>query len=307
MAAPVRFWLVLVRRVIAVLLVRSRAQLVALGLTAAAALLFLPTPWAHPTADAAKAQVPAREVVELRSARSKTIRQPDGTLRTTLSQQSLHHFDGTAKVWKEIDASFAASAKPGTEWESGDNGFSVDLASTSKERFLTLDTAAGPISLTLEDAAAVDGVKARDNVVTFKDAIENVDLEHVLLPDGLKESIVLRKPGAPSTYQFLLEPDPDFKLRAEEGEDGSIWFMSDDQSAPVFIVLAPVVGDSSDQALPQPEGAIEAPSSWSAATGKESIKVEDAAGGSFRVTLSIDEKWLSAPERVYLIVLDPTI
>ncbi|MBM2821481.1 MAG: hypothetical protein HW413_227, partial [Thermoleophilia bacterium] len=132
MPAPTRFWLALLRRAVATALAHSRPQLAALVLTAIAAVLLLPGPWDASGAQAAQQQpLPARELVQLRSAKTKTVRELDGRLKTTLSEQSLHYFDRADKTWKEIDASFKASAKQGKEWESGTNRFSVELAKTS--------------------------------------------------------------------------------------------------------------------------------------------------------------------------------
>ena len=292
MSAPTRFWLSVVRRVLIVACARSRTVLAALVLTLLAASLLLPGPWDASSAEAAKEQVfPPRELVELRSAKTKTVREPDGSLKTTLSQQSLHYFDDADEKWKEIDASFTTSLKQDTEWESGKNRFSVELAATSKEGFLTFRTAQGAVSLSLEDGVAVDGLKAKENTVIFKDALPDVDLEYAVLPDGLKESIVLRKPGAPSEYRFRIAPGAGQSFRAEEGE-GGISFFRAQSSELAFVLLPPVVGDSSDQALPQQDTAVEAPPSWAAAPGKASMKVEAEKDGSFLVTLAIDEDWL---------------
>jgi len=306
MPAPFRFWLALLRRSVATTLAHSWPQLAAIVLTALAAALVLPGPWDASGAQAAQQPLPARELVQLRSAKTKTVREPDGRLKTTLSEQSLHYFDKADKTWKDIDASFKTSTKVGKEWESGKNRFSVELEKTSKQGFLTLATDDGSLSLSLEGGAAVAGVKTKENVVTFKSPFKDVDLEYVLLPDGLKENIVLRKPGAPSQYVFRLTPVAGQSWRGENRE-GGVWLFREAAAEPAFVLLPPVVGDSSDQATPQPPTADESPPSWSAAHGKASLDVSQEADGSFLVTLSIDQDWLSSAERVYPVVLDPTL
>lgn len=301
----IRVWVHVLRGVAAGGYARSRAQLGALILTAIAASLVLPGPWDATRAQAAKEQaLPTRELVELRSAKTRTVREPDGTLKTTLSEQSFHYLDED-KHWKKIDPSFKASASQGTKWESGDNRFSVEVAANAGEGFLQLHGRHGSLSLSLEDAAPVAGVKGRTNAVTFKDAIADVDLEYVVLPDGLKESIVLRKPGAPSTYTFRVEPESGQRWRHEE-RDGEAWFFRESEAAPAFILTEPVVGDSSDQPSPQPDSALDAPESWAAAPGMASMDVKQEKDGSFRVALAIDSDWLASDERVYPVVLDPS-
>ncbi|MGH3133820.1 MAG: LamG-like jellyroll fold domain-containing protein, partial [Gaiellaceae bacterium] len=301
---PTRFWLVVSRRLLVAAYARCPAHFAALVLTAIAASLLLPGPWDATRAEAGgNEQAADRELVELRSAKTTTVRQADGSLKTTLSEQSLHYLDSGRK-WKAIDPSFKSSAEQGTRWESGANRFSVELAEQARESFLTLRVGDVAFSLSVEDASAVQGVKAKENVVTFKDGFPGVDLEYVLLPDGLKENIVLRRQGAPSEYRFRLDPEAGTDLRTEERDDGSIWLFEESSPDPAFVLLPPVAGDSSDRA--QPPGAEAGPSlSWAPAKGRASIEVEEESG-SFFVTLAIDEDWLRSPDRVYPVVLDPT-
>jgi RHS repeat-associated protein len=316
MPSPARFWLVLVRRQLASYLVRLQPSLVAAALTAIVAAMLVPGPWDARGAEAAKnVPQPERELVGLREAKSKTFREPDGQLKTTLYQQSVHYFDRTTADgdpaehrWKEIDADLKSSAKPGVAWQSGANRFRVEVAGALKDGFLSFATADGTLGLSLEDAATgKQGVKAAANAVTFKDALDGVDLEYVVLPDGLKENIVLRKAGSANEFRFRLRPVDQKEWRAEKLEGGGYAFFEVTKPDPAFTLLPPVVGDSSGQATPQPASAIQAPPSWSAAPGKAYVKVDQDDDGSFVVTLTIDEDWLSDPQRVYPVVLDPTL
>lgn len=290
----------LFRRIAAAGYLRSRAQLAALVLTALAASLFLPGPWDASRAQAAKEdQQSPRELTELRSAKTKTTREPDGRLKTTLSAQSLHYLDEDDK-WKDVDATFKTSSKTGAKWESGENRFSVELADKAKHGFVTLRTADGDFALSLEgssDSAA--GVKAKDNTIVFKDVLKDVDIEYVLLPDGLKESIVLKAAGAPSEYRFRLEPEEGEEWRTEK-RAGGVWFFHEQASEPAFVLPEPIVGDS--KALPPDAGR----DAWTATPGKASMEVKREGDGAFSVKLRIDETWLESADRVYPVVLDPT-
>ncbi len=302
-----RFWFGVVGRGFA-WVVAACGQLLVACLTVAVGVMLFPGPWDASRAQAAKARPGVgAEVVALRSAHSKTVREADGSLRTVVSQQSLHFYDASSEVWESIDASFKDSAKQGVRWASGANRFSVELAATSKAGFLSLTTDAGPVSVSLEGASEASGVKADENVVSFPDVLQGVDLEYALLPDGLKENLVLRERDAPSSYRFTLQPETGVRLRAEEREDGSVWFFADDSAEPAFVVLAPVAGDSADQALPQPPSAVTAPESWSAARGKVAMAVDEQKDGSFTLTLEIDKEWLSSAQRVFPVVVDPTV
>jgi RHS repeat-associated protein len=294
MVAPARFWLEKLRRRSAAF-TSLRPTGVALALTILVSLVLLPAPWDGAGARAAKPTQPEREVTELRSARTKTIRQPDGSLKTILSQQSLHFLERQSKAWRDIDASFAASTTQDAKWRSGKNRFSVSLAEETKAGFLTFDSAGGSITLSLADATIAKGLKTKDNTVVFKEALKDVDLEYVVLPDGLKENIVLKKAGAPNEYRFRLAPASGDAFQVEERADGSVSFFGSDPSAPAFTLLPPLVGDAGG-----PGG------SFVPAPGKVSMDIE-RDGEDFVVTLSIDAGWLSSSERVYPVTLDPTL
>jgi Concanavalin A-like lectin/glucanases superfamily len=298
---PARHRVAVARRRLHATFFRTRPQLAALAFTCLVASLLLPLPWTSGAEAAQERVVRTGEVVELRSATSRTVRRADGSFATTLSQDSLHYLD-KHENWQKIDATFKASSEQGTKWASGGNRFSVDVAPRSTDGFVTLNTRQGSVSLSLEDANPTGGVKSDRNEVVFEDALAGVDLEYVLLPDGLKENIVLNRPGAPSEYRFRLDPGAGKDLRAEERDDGSFWFFRENGAEPAFTLLAPVVGDSSD---PQPRQGSQG-HSFTPAAGMASLDVEEEGDGTFVLDLSIDEDWLRSEDRVYPIVLDPT-
>src|SRR6185369_15136130 len=49
------------------------------------------------------------------------------------------------------------------------------------------------------------------------------------------------------------------------------------------------------------------PHALSVAPGMASLEVSEQKDGSFLATVAIDEKWLSDPERVFPVALDPTV
>ncbi|MFN0027846.1 MAG: LamG-like jellyroll fold domain-containing protein [Acidimicrobiales bacterium] len=290
----------------------ARVALVAFVATAVVGAVVL-APWAGAQGKERQLRTGPVEVVSLRDARSKTLQQPDGSFSTRVSRQSLHWFDRREKVWRDIDTELAQSPKQGVGFETGKdaNRFSVELAEDSSraEGLVSFVSRGGRMSLALVGAAAAkQGVKARENAVSFKDVLADVDVEYVVLPDGLKENIVLRKPGASSSYRFRLTPGAGERWRVEERGKGGEWaFHVNGDPEPEFILLPPVVGDSAGVAVKQPESAVTAPDQWSAAHGMASMSVEKQEDGSFVAVVQIDEKWLSDPAREFPVVLDPTV
>ncbi len=287
-----------------------RGSVLVAVLTVAVGVVVLPGPWDGGLASAAGGAEPrvVGEVVSLRGARSATFARSDGSFATRLSEQSVHWFDRASGSWRVIDAGLSASAKPGVGWESGSNRFSVELAGRSGEGLVSFVSEGGRMGFGLEGATAGKaGVRDGGNAVLYAGVLPNVDVEYAVLPDGLKESVVLRKPGVPSSYRFRLEPAAGVKWRAEElGKGGSWAFFADGAPEPEFVLLPPSVGDS-DFEPPLPVSLDVVPRIVDTAAGMASLEVSAEKDGSFVATVSIDEKWLSDPERVFPVVVDPTV
>ena len=167
----------------------------------------------------------------------------------------------------------------------------------------------GRMDLALEGAEAGKvSVRAAENAVSFKDVLPSVDVEYVVLPDGLKENVVLRDAAAPSSYVFRLRPGEGERWRVEQLGEGGVWaFHVNGDPEPEFVLLPPVVGDSAGVAVKQPASAVSAPSEWSAEHGKVSLSVVEQEDGSFLASVEIDKAWLSDAAREFPVVLDPTV
>jgi YD repeat-containing protein len=304
-----RFWVWLSRSWVARVVGRSGAGLFAAVGVLCAAVLLLPGPWDADPAGAAKADTdPEREVVELRGARSKTFERADGSFETRLTRQSQHWLDRASGEWEEIDSSLVASTKAGVGWESGANRFTVELAEQSKEGLVSFVSHGKRMGFSLEGAVpGRSGAKDATSAVVYRGVYPDVDVEYAVLPDGLKETIVLRKPGAPASYTVRLRPESGDTWRAEQlGERGPWAFFVNGASEPEFVLLPPVVGDSSFETSRLDDPAA-IPHALSVAPGMASLEVSEQKDGSFLATVAIDEKWLSDPERVFPVALDPTV
>lgn len=308
-----RFWVSLVRSLALVAWAGVRRSAVPLVVTVVVGLVLVPLPWeGRASAAEAKTRVRPHELVGLRDAFSSTRVSADGLLVTRVSRQSVHWFDREVGVWREIDTDLSASAKAGVGWVSGSNRFSVEVAEQTREgqeALVSIEGRAGEIGIALEDATAgKQGVKSSANEVVFRGVRPDVDLEYVVLPDGVKENIVLRSAGAPSSYAFRLTPGKGEVWRAERLEESGLWmFFVDGSPEPGFVLLPPSVGDSSQIPVEELRGADGVPRWVHTVAGKASLEVEQEDDGSFVATVSVDEKWLGDPARVFPVVLDPTV
>lgn len=193
-----RFWVSLVRSLASGLCAGVRRSAVPLAVTVVVGVVLAPSGWQERASAAqdAKAVVRPHELVGLRDARSTTRLTADGSLVTRLSRQSVHWFDREVGVWREIDTGLSVSAKAGVGWVSGSNRFTVEVADQTREgqqALVLIKGRAGELGIALEDATAgKQGVESADNQVAFRGVQPSVDLEYVVLPDGVKENIILR-------------------------------------------------------------------------------------------------------------------
>jgi hypothetical protein len=101
----------------------------ALGVTVAVGAVLVPVGWDERASAASEEdEVRPHELVGLRDARSTSKVTADGSLVTRLSRQSVHWFDRTEGVWRDIDTKLSASSKAGVGWVSGANRFTVEVA-----------------------------------------------------------------------------------------------------------------------------------------------------------------------------------
>jgi hypothetical protein len=268
------------------------------------------------------------ELASLRTESSKTYVNPDGSFVTSVFANPIH-FRNAERQWLEIDTDLKASGKSGYLWQIARAGYTADFRQKSEENLLSFTTGARvAFTLTPEGAGTAPSSKAKRNKLVYQNSWPNADLEYVLQPDGVKETIVLKK-GAAARYDFTLRPTGEAKLTAVANNDGSVSFFADKAGAPAFVLQAPVVSESARPAKEKqsqrpdlsaaPEGSTpekggKAPTEprgdageMPAAAGKAQMGVERQQNGSFRISVRVDENWLDDPERVFPVYLDPTI
>jgi RHS repeat-associated protein len=130
--------------------------------------------------------------------------------------------------------------------------------------------------------------------LSYADAYPGADVTYELLPDGVKETIVLNDDEAPAHYRFVLSTPGGDKLMADEQPNGSWGFWTPSAPAPLFTLAAPFVTEATEpNVAPEP-------------LNKASMKVKEIGKG-FVVDVRLDEKWLHDPKRQFPVMLDPTI
>ena len=136
-----------------------------------------------------------------------------------------------------------------------------------------------------------DDLEGKERLI-YDNVFPGVDLEYRLLPDGVKETLILDDASAPAHYRFYLDALKDVPVEIEEMENGGWAFYVAPKPEPAFVLQPPYAFDSG-------------PSSRSR-DGHASLDVKKV-GGRYAVDLAIDARWLHDADRQFPVYLDPTI
>lgn len=261
----------------------------------------------EPAPDSAMVQAPAQphpldhgartELLELRTADSRTFRNADGTYTSDYFTAPAFFRDASG-AFVPIEAVPVAGKSEGIAYETKAGPVMVRFSDSSTATALvTLNGGEGVVRFAAKLPAALAGVPTPRTVapnsdgqhVTYPDVYPGVDLRYSLLSSGVKEDIVLTEPGGPSTFAFVIDAG---SLQAALETDGSISLSAADGVA--YRLPAPFMVDSA----PERDGD-------GARSGNVAYRLTEVAGATVLV-VEADPKWLAADERVYPVYIDPT-
>jgi len=160
------------------------------------------------------------------------------------------------------------------------------IKNAAKELF-TADGAAQDVP---EDAKTVEQrntektkVENNASAVVYENVFPDTDLEYVVNATGVKENIVIESAKEDYTYRFAVDLGG---LVPVPQEDGAIWLTEADKPGDaIFVLQAPYMYDAGD-----------------AYSDAVAMTLENGI-----VTVSADAQWLNAEERMFPVVVDPTI
>ncbi|HAQ64212.1 MAG TPA: hypothetical protein DCR23_07095, partial [Ruminococcaceae bacterium] len=239
------------------------------------------------------------EVTEKRDEHTKVYKRADGTYTALVSQTPLHFMsDG---MWKEIDNTLVSKNGALTN---ADNPFNVTLPEriTSNSQ-ITLENDGNEIAFAVNDISASNSkitdketasteelevaAKNTKSEVRYEDVAEDTDIEYIILPNGIKENIIVSDAASiKDTYFFDIEiGNLSYKLNDNNSLD-----ITDENGNIKFTIPAPVMTDS-NLALSYDIG----------------VSVTDNNNGTITLVYSPSKEWTGASERSYPITIDPAI
>ncbi len=249
-----------------------------------------PDPTLHLPSPPTALQVAADgEVVSLRKANSRVYKKADGTFQQTISAGVINYQDA-AGAWQKIDSNLVQDGAGSSGVHNAANSFRIDLPAKINERAISLIDGSAAISMSLVGAAASPLVSS-GNRATYAAALSGTDAEYDIMPNGLKESLVItHRSGQPPVFAFDLTTG---SLVLQRQPDGSV--LAVDASGQVkFIIHAPWMYDA-------------AATQTDHGTMSHQVAVALSGGsGSYRLTYAPDATWLNDPSRRYPVTLDPS-
>ena len=216
----------------------------------------------------------------------------DGQYVAALGEAPLNvRVDG---VWAPVDSRVLRA--PGA-WVAEKHPLSPTFSLWSGGEVATVSNGKDSLSWRLLGAADVHASMARyrdgsQGPVRYREVLPGVDLEYQVEPSLVKESMVLAaRPEVAPEYRWVLSA-PGLTV---EPDDAGGFVVLDAKDRVRFSIPTPVMWDSSR--IPGVREAEAAPVAAS---------VEQRGDGQWLLTLRPDFEWLSAPERVYPVTVDPS-
>lgn len=148
-----------------------------------------------------------RELPEHRTEFSKRFQNPDGTFTEEIFNRPIHYKDKTNGKWEAIDSNLTLDALG--DYQNKDPRFNVKLKATANAGFLSFSKDNASISI--------------GNKIQYTNTATDTDLSYSVLPEGLKEDIVLKSSNTPSTFTFEMKLD---NLTYQMAEDGGVNFFN---------------------------------------------------------------------------------
>jgi lysophospholipase L1-like esterase len=239
-----------------------------------------------------KAWTPNQELIEKRTASSRTFSgTKPGQFETRLYSDAVN-FEKDGK-WVEIDSTLTTIA--GGKLKNKANSFGLEIADYSNAATLAklqLDSTHS-VSFGIDQAAKVKGKVAKD-AVTYSKVKKSTDVRLTSQRNGLKEDLILSSPDAPTRFVFPLilqgltaSVDANGDLVYSDSK-GNEWartphgFMFDSN-------LDPRSGESA------------------VSTGVDYALIPHKDGVALEVSLDRGRQWLTSPERVWPVTVDPQI
>ncbi len=226
----------------------------------------------------------AVEDATLADAFSRHFRLPDGTVRAVVSATPVNYRDGSGS-WVPIDTTLVTDGTPGAHRTAAAGATARFKA--AYEPGLPVAVTRGGLDVTIDMLGAAEGAHiALGETARYLAVAPSTDLVYEALAGGLKQTLVLSTPAAPSSFSFALGVEGGALVRVPGG-----WVVRETgEDAPAFSLGAIEVADAAGTRCED---------------ATLSVVPDGRAGAT--VTYDVSRAWLDDPARVYPVAVDPTL
>ncbi|MGE7595636.1 DNRLRE domain-containing protein [Peribacillus frigoritolerans] len=229
-----------------------------------------------------------KEKVELTSKRtpfSKRYLNPDGSFSEEIFMEQQFYQDSSDKKWKKVDNKLKKSTKKTGKFENTSSNVNTFFAEQAgNNELVTVDKNEKSISFVPVKANKVKGA-IKDNEVTFKEILPDVDFRYSVHGSAVKEDIVLNQYQNENTFSFELKMKG---VTPHKEKNGTIIF-KDSKGKTVWFFEEPYMTDAKGKY-----------------SEKVSLELRKKTGKTF-VDVIANQDFLKDPKTEYPVTIDPTI
>lgn len=258
------------------------------------------------------------EITALRDENVKHFQLPDGTMQAVAFPTAIHEKDAEGK-WQPIDSSVSLKSIRGVDVYTTKNGttrfassvtnnsplFTISengyVIEVSLENFLssnlvhTTDAARRVVVSSAEPVKTAEWQSVEDaissvsinSVVRYESVYPYTDIEYTVTKDAVKENIVIKSVEGTTVYKFKYQLTG---LIAALNDNGSISLLDKETKKLEYEIPSPYMYDSNGEF-----------------SRDVHYTLSETAKGTYIITVTADEEWLSAEARAYPVVIDPSI
>jgi hypothetical protein len=229
-----------------------------------------------------------KELPEKRTENSKTYLLSSGALRAEVYAGPIHYQDASG-AWKDIDTTLVPGATKG-EYVSAATPVEVHTYPAGSPSLVNLKTDGATVGISLVSDKLIDP-QIYDNRAFYLAPSSGFALSHEVQDSGVEETVTLYSSKAPGTFTFTVDHPG---LTLWQDGTGQWGLYQGVENSPVLVMGGLTVFDSSVDLTGDP-----------AFCSGATMKVVPGKDKS-TITITVLQKWLSDPARVYPVVIDPS-
>ncbi|MBE5922136.1 MAG: hypothetical protein E7269_05230, partial [Lachnospiraceae bacterium] len=251
--------------------------------------------------NAPQANVRVREIRELRGENRKVFQMSDGSKQAVFYPQQIHVKEEATGELEEV-ANTLTLDEDGGHYRNGRNRFKAAFScETDNDELFFMECGMHRITVSAKKnskkrgCGVIPALRTRDGrrnhsteALVFANIEAGTDMEYSVLPEGVKENIVVKEKAEVYRYPFLLHCE-NLTVQFEEAKK-RVAFLSTESGEEVFHIPAPFMTDAN--------GVV---------SHEVDYEVKTVADGELQMTVTADSAWLNAEERAFPVTIDPQI